>query len=148
MFVGMFDLPSTKPWVMNIWEKLDPQFAQLVKNMVQISGFVFILDATSWPVEMPMVAKITPRHIFKTFLPMQFRSVQCQMSKEFTRLHRQDIYQYLICPEMQACSKVFKNDTNYHYFHLSIFFKTKQIGTTIIKSCCHVAIYFKRSYYS
>ena len=32
------------------------------------------------------------------------------MSKEFSRLRRQDIYQYLICPEMQACSKVFKND--------------------------------------
>ena len=73
--------------------------------MVQISGFVFILDATSWPVETPMVAKITPRHIFKPFLPMQFRSVQCQMSKEFTRLRRQDIYQYLICPEMQDALK-------------------------------------------
>ena len=78
--------------------------------MVQISGFVFILDATNWPVETPMVAKITPRHIFKPFLPMQFRSVQCQLSKEFT-LRRQEIYQYLICPELQACFKVFKNGT-------------------------------------
>ena len=70
---GMFELPSTKPSVTIIWEKLQPPFAWHAKNMAQTSGFAFILDATLWPVEMQMVAKIIQLHIFKPFHPIPFR---------------------------------------------------------------------------